>query len=383
MVGYDKLPGNPPGGIIMRNPKTGAANGVVLENAQQKLRDAAFPPTPENQELAYQSLLQAQNTLAANGITSVSDAGGYWPQAHPAAWYRAERENALIVRASNALYVYPDRAFEAQVAELKRRYQNDPSRLVRFNQVKIYVDGILSQATGALYQPYEADLDIPRDDAHGFLYFDEPALNRYAATLSQAGFQLHFHATGDRGAGLALNAIEHARPESGPHRITHLYLVDRRDRDRFKTLGVAADFQLAPSTTDAAYRRYIHSFIGARADDLLPARSLLAAGALMTLSSDWDADELSPLKKIQTVLTRVTEGIPDLATAIELMTLNPARLLRHADRTGSIEVGKAADLVVLDHNLFALQPNQIGAVKVLATLLQGEAVYDPLQLIGD
>ncbi len=382
-VGYDKLPGNPPGGIIMRDAVTGAANGVVLENAQQKLRDAAFPPTPENLELAYRSLLQAQEILVAHGITSVSDAGGYWPQGHAEAWYRAARERVLKVRASNAFYVYPDRAFESQVAELKRRYQNDPGQLVRFNQAKIYVDGILSQATGALYEPYEAGLGLTTDERLGFLYFEEPTLNRYAVALSQAGFQLHFHATGDRGVGLALNAIEHAASASGPHRITHLYLVDQRDRARFKAWGAVADFQLAPSTIDAEYDRYLRTFIGSRADDLLPARSMLATGARVTLSSDWDADEPSPLKKIQAVLARQTEGIPDLATAIELMTLNPARLLRHADRTGSIEVGKFADLVVLDHNLFTLAPNRIGAVVVRATLLQGEAVYDPSHLLGN
>lgn len=95
------------------------------------------------------------------------------------------------------------------------------------------------------------------------------------------------------------------------------------------------------------------------------------------------AMELSPLHQLQTVLAREREGAPDLATAIEMMTVNPARLLRHADLAGSIEPGKFADLVVLDRNLFDVPAEAIGSVGVVATLLQGEAVFDPSGLFDE
>ena len=381
-AGFDRLEKDPQGGILVRQ-SDGSLTGVVLESLSQTLLDTSQPPTADNLDFALGSLTAAMKTLAANGITSISDAGGYWPRGHERVWARAEEQELLTVRASNALYLYPNLPIDAQITELTKRYSNDPDRLLRFNQVKIYTDGILSQATGLLKAPYEAGLALAPEDARGFAYFQEDRLFRYARKLTAAGFQLHFHATGDRGAALALDAIEQAEPTSGPHRITHLYLVAPEDRARFKALGVVADFQISASSVDPVYVDSIADFIGTRAENLLPLRSLHEAGALVTLSSDWDADELSPLVKLRTVLSRKEEGAPNLAAAIEMMTINPARLLRHAARTGSIEPGKYADLVILEEDLFAVSPEKIAAVRIEATLLQGEAVFDPDGLFSD
>ena len=108
-----------------------------------------------------------------------------------------------------------------------------------------------------------------------------------------------------------------------------------------------------------------------------PVAALQSAGAMITLSSDWDADPLSPLSKLQIALTQLRPGSDGLARAIEMLTINPARLLRHADQTGSIEHGKLADLVILSRNLFEVPAARVGEVEVLATVLGGEAVYDP------
>lgn len=376
-AGYDTLVSDPPGGIILRNAKTGKPNGVVLENAQQKLRNLAFPDTPENVEFAYASLLPTLETVAENGITSVSDAGGFWPQGHVKVWQQAVANDTLTVRASNALYVYPDLPFDEQMASLKKLYSNDPTSLLRFNQAKIYVDGILEQRTGAVLQPYLKGAGIDHGHDSGFLYFDVDTLDRYSSELSKAGFQLHYHVTGDRGARLALDAIEQSDPKPGPHRLTHVYLLDKADFPRFKQLGVVADFQLAPSSLDPEYNKFIRKFIGDRADHMMPAGTLAAMGADVVMSSDFDADELSPLVKIQAAVARKADGAPDVTTAIEWMTINPARLLHQDKTTGSIEVGKFADLVVVDRDITEIPVKQIGKAKVVATLLQGEPVYDP------
>ena len=382
-AGYDVMTDNPPGGILLRNKETGKLNGVVLENAQQKLRNLAFPDTPERVDFTYQAMLETLEVMAENGITSVSDAGGYWPQGHVKVWERALAEDTLTVRASNALYVYPDRTFDEQMAQLKSLYTNDPKSLLRFNQAKIYVDGILEQRTGAVLEPYAQEPGIDHGYDSGFLYFDVDTLNRYSKALSGAGFQLHYHVTGDRGARLALDAIAQSDPTPGPHRLTHLYLLDEADFTRFKELGVAADFQLAPSSLDPEYASFIRAFIGDRADRMMPAGTLEAMGALVTMSSDFDADELSPLIKIQTAVERKTDGAPDVETAIEWMTINPATLL-HQDKTaGSLAVGKFADLVVINQDILEIPISQIGEAKIVATLLQGEPVYDPEGLFAE
>ncbi|MEH6629534.1 MAG: amidohydrolase [Halopseudomonas aestusnigri] len=380
-VGYTDLRSDPPGGIIDRDPISGRLTGVVFENAQQKLRNAALPPTKENVDFAYNSLLSALEVLAQNGITTVSDAGGYWPRGHQEAWVRAEKENTLTVRASNALYLYPDIPFEEQISQFRNRYMNDPKGLLRYNQAKIYMDGILSQATGALYEPYERGLDLPPELQKGFLYFEQDILGEYVTELEKLGYQLHFHATGDRGIGLALDALEYAKNINSQadmrHRITHLYIVDERDIPRFKQLDVITDFQLSPTATDPETKRYLESFVGERAERLMPARKLYDAGVNLVLSSDWDAEELSPLKKIQAVLTQKKGAFDDIETVIEMMTINVARLLHHEEKTGSIEPGKLADFVVLDRNVFDMPINEIGETNVQATLLGGEVIYDP------
>ncbi len=380
-AGYDTLEGNPPGGIILRNAD-GRPNGVVLENAQQKLRNLAFPDTPENLQFAYAGLLPTLELVAQNGITSVSDAGGYWPQGHYKVWQMAVDRDTLTVRASNALYVYPDLPFDAQIAALTAIYSNDPASLLRINQAKLYVDGILEQRTGAVREPYLPGEGIDHGFASGFEYFGVEVLNRYSRALSEIGFQLHYHVTGDRGARMALDAIAQSDPAPGPHRLTHLYLVDPTDYPRFQELGVVADFQLAPSALDPEYTDFIRGFIGDRADHLMPAGTLQAMGANVVMSSDFDADELSPLVKIQTALERGPDGASDVQTAIEWMTINPARLLHQEDTTGTIEVGKFADLVVIDQDITKIAPDKIAQAKVIATLLQGEAVFDPEGMFG-
>lgn len=377
-VGYDGLEDDPAGGIIVYNSFTGEPTGIVLENAQQVVRNAVFPPTEANLDLAYEGLLTALETLAENGITTVSDAGGYWTRGHHEVWYRAEEEGELTVRASNALYVYPDLPFDDQLAELAELHTNDPDSLVRFDQAKIYVDGILDLGTSALHEPYLEGFGIPNLALDGFLYFSPDVLDQYAVELDAAGFQLHFHVTGDRATHLALNAIESASEANNTdrrHRLTHLYLVDRADFPRFNELNVIADYQLATSSTDPSYLDYLYDHIGERFDDYLPAFAMFDVGIHVVISSDWDADDLSPFAKIESILSSDAPNTPDLATTIRMMTLDVAYLLHQEDVTGSIEVGKLADLIILDSNLFDVRPNQIGNVAVLATFLEGEVVY--------
>lgn len=379
-VGFDTMVGDPQGGLIDRMG-SGAPSGVVYENAQQVLRTAALPPTPENLEMNFQALRNALTTLAENGITTVSDAGGYWTRGHHEAWIRAEAEGVLTVRAVNAFYVFPDMPLAQQVADITALRRDDPNALLRFDQVKIYVDGILSQGTAALINPYDSDLGVVNVPPNGFEYFAPGELEAYTQMFDAAGFGVHFHATGDRGTRLALHAVEAAQAvngsSSGRHKVTHIFLADVADHPRFAALNVTADLQVTPTSIDTQTTNFYRTFIGTRADETIPAASLLAAGAPMTLSSDWDADELSPLVKIETVLTRGAESLPDVETAVRLLTIEPARYLGHDNRTGTLEVGKLADMVVLDRDIFTIATGQIDQTQVIGTLMNGDTVFNP------
>ena len=378
-VGYDSLEGQPQGGMIDRD-ESGALTGIVLENAQQPLRTAALTPSAGNLRIAYDGMADTLYFFGQNGITSMSDAGGYWTRGHHEVWQRVADEDNLTLRAHNALYVFPNMPLEPQIAQITALYSNDDEQLLRFNTVKIYLDGIVSQGTGAFQAAYSEPFGLPGVPQDGFLYFDDATLKRYSAELDAAGFQLHYHVTGDKGAKMALDAIEHAQNVNGNtgnrHRLTHLYVVDSADFPRFAQLGVGADFQLsADSLTDDYYDSVARLVGEVRAENLLPAFALREAGATVSISSDFDAGELSPLDKMQTILTAYGEGAPELAVLIEMMTINPAYHLNQDTTTGSIEVGKWADFAVLDQNLFDVSPNQLSNVSVLATYLEGELVY--------
>lgn len=380
-VGYDTLDGQPQGGVVDRNAETGELTGIVLENAQQPLRTAALSATRSNLQVAYDGMADTQYHFAENGITSMSDAGGYWTRGHHEVWQRVADEGNLTLRAHNALYLYPNLPFDSQVSQIIDLYSNDADALLRFNTVKIYLDGIVSQGTAALGSSYSQPFGLPGVPVDGFLYFDVETLNGYSAEFDAAGFQLHFHVTGDRGAKLALDAIEHAQNTNGKtgnrHRLTHLYAVDSADYPRFAQLNVGADFQLSPDSLTDEYYESIAWLLGdARAENLLPAFALQEAGALVSISSDFDAGPLSPLEKMQAIMTGYGSEAPELVNLIEMLTINPAYQLNQDDMTGSIEVGKWADFVMLDQDLFEVAPSQLGNISILATYLAGEQVYD-------
>jgi predicted amidohydrolase YtcJ len=265
-----------------------------LEDAQQLVRNAAATDAETN----YEGLLLALGVLAENGITAISDAGGYWAQGHVDAWLRAEEEQTLTVRAANSLYVYPDKNKDEQLASFKRLFKNDPASLLQFNTAKIYIDGILDLGTALLLEPYDEPIDS--NYPSGFAYFKTEQLNDYVEQLSRIGYRVNFHVIGDKAVRLALDSIEALsmgaeQVRDRAHRTTHTYMVDRADMPRFADLGVIADMQVGERSIDVLYHDDLYEIIGKRAYGLLPVSELLKAGARVSLSSDWDADPLSPL----------------------------------------------------------------------------------------
>jgi predicted amidohydrolase YtcJ len=268
--------------------------------------------------------------------------------------------------------------YEAQQwATFTALYQNKHDSFLKVNQIKFYSDGITHNATAALLEPYKDYFE--EVGPLGLNYFDEARLTNYITQLSQVGFDAHIHAIGDRGVRESLNAIESAQKVTGQvgrHRLTHVEIVNDQDKPRFKQLNVTADFQLAGEFTHPENFHEMEPLIGSRAHEQLPVRDIYNTGANITLSSDWDVSSLSPFVGMQNALSRGEQSLPNLKSVVEAYTINGAYVMGQETIAGSLEVGKAADFVVVDQNIFDVNVSDIAKTQVLSTVLEGEVVFE-------
>jgi hypothetical protein len=272
--------------------------------------------------------------------------------------------------------------FEQLLAE-RARYAG-PRR--RTDSIKLFVDGVLEGETAALVDPYLGGGE-PRDT----LNFSPEALRDIVVRFDAAGIQVHMHAIGDLAVRVGLDAVEAAREANGPsdnrHHIAHLQLIDPTDVPRFAELEVVANFQAAWAYPDSCITGINLPALGPeRVNRMYPIGSVQRTGATIAGGSDWDVSTMNPLVAIETALTRedpngVVPGVlnagerVDLATMLAAYTINGAFLMHQEESVGSIEVGKAADLIVLEKNLFDVAAHEIGDVRVLRTLVDGETVH--------
>jgi predicted amidohydrolase YtcJ len=225
----------------------------------------------------------------------------------------------------------------------------------------------------------------------------EPEFLKEVVTMLDAeDFQVHFHAIGDGAIRQALDSIEAARTANGEsdhrHHISHLELIDPADIPRFAALGTTANFQPLWAYPDEYVNDLTIPFIGEeRAKWLYPIKSVIDAKGRVAFGSDWSVSTANPFMQMETAVTRTdaisNEGgvlLPEqrisIQQAVEAFTINAAYVNHQEDTTGSVEEGKLADLVVLDRNLFEIEPGTISDTKVLLTLFGGEVVYGSLDL---
>lgn len=212
--------------------------------------------------------------------------------------------------------------------------------------------------------------------------------------LDAAGFQVHFHAIGDRAVRECLDAVEEAIRRNGRgdnrHHIAHLQVVHPDDVPRFRTLGVAANMQSLWAALEPQMVELTLPFLGAeRSGWQYPFGDLLRAGAVLAAGSDWSVSTPNPLAAIHVAVNRLSapgyeegeyepflpEQAIDLATSLTAYTAGSA-WVNHLDAdTGTIEEGKYADLVVLDRDPFAGPAAEIGETRVLQTFVEGERVF--------
>jgi len=211
-----------------------------------------------------------------------------------------------------------------------------------------------------------------------------------------ARFQIHVHAIGDKAVRSSLDALEAAREVNGAwpslHQIAHVQFIDPADIPRFRKLGVGANLQPLWASNDRSVTEIAAGMVGEeRARWIYAVKSLIDAGAPYTLSSDWGVSTLNPLPIMRTAMLRQAEHLgwdtpafnPEQAISLEEAvrgyTVNAAAAAWRERDTGSLSVEKFGDLIMLDRDIFAIPPQELGETRVLLTLLGGREVYSQAQ----
>uniref|UniRef100_A0A486XRY4 Exoenzymes regulatory protein AepA n=1 Tax=Rheinheimera sp. BAL341 TaxID=1708203 RepID=A0A486XRY4_9GAMM len=375
LAGLNDKSADPQGGRILRETD-GSLSGILLDNAGDRLFEIAWNQQPDLQNAHKRGLLNGLRQLAENGITTVGDGRLYWKRGWLDTWQQLERQKKLTARVSIRPWIYPADPAAPQLEFFRKVYQPDPNRLLVINQVKLYSDGLLQNGTARLLQPYRQTInpDLPT----GLDYIAPDQMKWWLVELDKIGYGAHIHAIGDGGTRNALDAVAFARQEGSAqlYGLIHLELVQVEDFGRFKQLSVDADMQIGNEGTLHADHHWAEPWLGhERAAHLMPVRAFLAAGANLTLSSDWNVNELNPLISIANALELKGQAFPDVDTAIAAYTINAAKALGLAEQTGSLTVGKAADLVVIDQDISRAKPAKIRQAKFLLTMLNGKVVY--------
>ncbi len=379
LAGIDADTQDPPLGVIERDAD-GSPSGTLRETAQGLLW--SLVPEPGTPELEA-ALRRAVGILNSVGVTSLIEANADTRDLDAYTNLAAASDLNVRVVASIGNAVFDELPAQA----LERLASINPSYL-RAGSVKIFLDGVLEGETAALLEPYSG----ARGGGRGRLSLSAEALARRVTELDAAGIQVHVHAIGDWAVQAALDAFAAARRVNGArdnrHHIAHLQLVDPGDYARFTALDVTANFQPVWAFPDDYIVNINLPQVGpARVERMYPIGSLARAGARIVAGSDWNVTTPNPLVAIETALTRQdpsgrrtavlnAEEAVDLDTMLRAYTVNGAWLMRQEQATGMLAPGMRADFVILDKNLFEIPASEIGEARVLATFLDGVAVFE-------
>ncbi|MCG7499443.1 amidohydrolase [Vibrio sp. Of7-15] len=368
---------DPAGGIIMKDEDSGELLGILIDNAGDIVMEKAWNSLNNKFEQSYEGLLNGLSEAAQHGVTTIGDGRLYWKRGWYDVWQAVKDDDELTARVSVRPWIYPHVNKSEQLRFLKKIQSSDKNDLLIVDQVKMYSDGIIVNGSAKTLAPYNFTY-FPASP-YGLNYIPENEMADWLISLDKLGYGAHIHAIGDGGVQDSLNAIENARKSGSKQKynMTHLEMISASDLPRFKSLDVDADFQLGSDYIAEADHSWAEPLIGKkRAHALMPIRKVYDTGANVTLSSDWNVNSINPLAGIANAVKLRSKGLPNVNAAVNAYTINAARALGLEDVTGSLEVGKSADLVVLDRNIMQGSVNDIRRATVLMTMLQGELVFE-------
>jgi len=393
LAGVTRDTPDPADGRIERG-EDGEPSGTLHEGAAELV--ARLAPAPTTEEMA-EALLKGQQYLHSLGITAWQDAivddhehFGHNFQTYVDAAGRGD----LTARVVGALWW--DRHRDAEqiegFVEMRER-----GRVGRFapTSIKIMQDGVCENFTAAVIDPY-LDANGESTENRGISFVDPEALKGYVTELDRLGFQVHYHALAERAVREALDAIEAALAANGPsdnrHHLAHIQVVHPDDIPRFRSLHAVANAQPLWAAHESQMDDLTIPFLGEpRWRWQYPFASLVRAGAMLAMGSDWSVSSPDPLEEIHVAVNRrMSPAYPhkvetrevfipderlDLATALAAFTMGSAYVNHLDGSTGSIEVGKYADLAVIDRDLFEHPGDEIAEATVEQTFVEGERVF--------
>jgi predicted amidohydrolase YtcJ len=379
---------DPPGGMIVRDPKTGEPTGAIKEDAADAVVRNVIPePNRQSKLRALRAGMKHANEV---GVVRVHVPGGVY--AHKDDLQNVNileelrRTGELNVRFYLAYRLDPPEMTKRQLQEIvqaRNRYHDD---WIAAGSAKFFLDGVIETHTAAMLAPYTND---PR--VSGELLWNQEKYKQYVAELDRSGIQIFTHAIGDRAIRVTLDAYSSAAKANGTrdarHRIEHIEDVSAADIPRFHEAGVVASMQPLHAYPDEdAFKSWVPSVGPERAQRAWAWHSIEASGGVLAFGSDWPIVTLSPWPGLQNAVTREnTDGEPKggwipseritLADAIRGYTLNAA-FAGHREKTeGSLETGKLADLIIVSQDIFKVDPHKISGTKVLLTMVGGRVVY--------
>jgi predicted amidohydrolase YtcJ len=399
VAGIDDTTPDPPDGRYERD--AAGLTGMLHEGAAYSFNDRVVP-APDRAEWEA-AVLEAQRHLHALGVTGWQDA--WVTPATLDAYLSLASSGALTARVVGALWWDRHRGLE-QVGDLldQRERAQEASVPVERGRgsfhartVKIMTDGVLENYTGALIEPYcDGCGGLGRNT--GLTYVDADLLVAAVTQLDEAGFQVHMHTIGDRAVRNALDAVEAAATANGHrdarHHLAHIQIVQPEDVVRFRRLGVVANCQAYWAQNEPQMTKLTVPFVGqSRVDLMYPFADLLRSGAVLAMGSDWPVSTANPLLQIEVAVARRGPESRDrpafrpdqalsLADAVAAFTSGSAYVNFDDRDAGTLEVGRRADIVVLDRDLFAPDEGRagdvchVGEASVELTVAAGTVVHD-------
>jgi predicted amidohydrolase YtcJ len=387
---------DPPDGRIERDG-AGDPSGTLHEGAMD-LVDKLMPPVTEAEW--EEGLRVAQQYLHSLGITAWQDAIVGGPYDTLGAYMATAGRGALTARVIGSLWWDRHRGVE-QIDELVGKRARSSVGRFRATTVKIMQDGVIEDFTAGVLEPYLGPDGTPTSN-RGMSFVHPELLKASVTKLDAEEFQVHIHAIGERAVREALDALEAARAANGAndhrHHIAHIQVVHPDDIPRFHELGVVANAQPLWATLEGQMVNLTIPFLGPeRSGWQYPFATLVRSGARLAFGSDWSVSSPNPMWEMAIAVHRkeprryadmvgeratnevfLPDERIDLATAIHAFTMGSAYVNHLDDVTGSIEVGKEADLVVVDRNLFDLSLDELADAKVQLTMVAGAPVFvDP------
>jgi predicted amidohydrolase YtcJ len=382
LAGITKSTPDPANGTIVRDAKTGEATGALKEDADALVRKM-IPEPSHVQKL--QALRQGLQWANQNGITRVHSAG--WDFEILPLLDELRSEQQLSVRFHMAYRLSDLQLAEKDLDAIEAARKKYRDEWIDANSVKFMLDGVVESHTAALLEPYS---DNPT--SKGALAWNADKYKAAVEELDKRGVQIYTHAVGDYAVRSALDAYELAmrknHTQDRRHRIEHIETIAIQDIPRFAKIGVIASMQPLHSYPDEDTLHVWARNLGPeRASHGWAWNSIREAGGRYAFGSDWPVVTLSPWQGIQTAVTRQTaEGTPPegfvpsqrltVGQAVEGYTLGAAYAGRRERFEGSIAEGKLADVIIVDRNIFEIDPHSIGETKPVTTIVGGKVVYE-------